>query len=597
MPESANSNPMPDPPALARAFIEVAFSDRPKQTVPIGELPFFIGRGSESGNQLCLDDMRISRKCAAISAGPDGLRIEDRGQLNGIFVNGEATGEKTLANGDRIRLGIDDACQLVFRMESKASPQEAAEANLQSLLGSLRESGSDSWSESGSDSGSDGTRDEFKGLRLLLEVTSLLHSQLPLESVLAPMLDHAIAITHADRGMLLEPDATAILQVKVARGRDAKTLPTEKMNPSRSVLARALEQESAVINEDLNLADLDLQSAQSVVLQLLRSSVVIPLYGTPRGQPGEHAEWARGKLLGALYLDSRRTATFSTLDRELLDALGAHAASILDHARLVERERERQRLEQELSIASEIQQALLPQGLQDYPHLAITGIHRPCHEVGGDYFDASPLPDGRIAILIADVAGKGLGAALLTTMLQGAFSGMTLGVDPVKVFNHLNQFLCDRAAVGRYATMFYGLLDPDGTLEYVRASHPSPLLLRRGEVSELYSGGSFPIGLIEQASFKAARIQLEPEDTLLLYTDGVTEAEDKGRNLFGAERLKEALSRHRDPSLSGLQAGILDAIERFASGASQSDDITFLLVRYRRPVGAPGFSGVCDSPG
>jgi sigma-B regulation protein RsbU (phosphoserine phosphatase) len=97
-------------------------------------------------------------------------------------------------------------------------------------------------------------------------------------------------------------------------------------------------------------------------------------------------------LLGAVYLDSKRTAAFSALDRQILDALGAQAASILDNARLMQRERERQRLEQELNIARQIQQALVPQGSQDYPHLAITGIHRPCQEVGGDYFDVFPCP-------------------------------------------------------------------------------------------------------------------------------------------------------------------------------------------------------------
>jgi phosphoserine phosphatase RsbU/P len=557
---------MSESPAPVHGYVDVMFSDRPRQVVSISELPFFIGRGRESGNHLVIDDLRISRKCAAISAGPTGICIEDRGQLNGIFVNGKPTGAGTLADGDRIRLGIDEGCQLVFRMQPEAHSQEEAVTKLRSILGSL-----------GGDSAN-----ELKGLRLLLEATSLLHSRLPLESVLAAMLDHAIVITHADRGMLLEPDGTGVLQVKVGRGRDAESLAPETMNPSRSVLARAIELESAVISEDLNLADLNLQSALSVVVQLLRSAVVIPLYGTQYGTAGSSTEGARHQLLGAVYLDSRRTATFSALDRQILDALGAQAASILDNARLLERERERQRLEQELTIARQIQQALVPQGLQDYPHLAVTGIHRPCHEVGGDYFDVFTLPDGRIAIMISDVAGKGLGAALLTTMLQGALSGMTLGVEPVKVFDHLNSFLCDRAAVGRYATMFFGLLDPNGDLEFVRAGHPSPLLLRRGEVNELCSGGSFPIGLIEQASFKAARIQLEPGDTLVLYTDGVTEAEDRDQNLFGAGRLKEALVRHQNGSLAELQAGILGAVERFAEGASQSDDITLLVVRYQR---------------
>ncbi len=550
------------------AYLEILFSDRPKEMVAVTELPFFIGRGQENGNHLSLDDMRISRKCAAISAGASGWTVEDRGQREGIFVNGEPAKVRSLTNGDRIRLGTDDGCQLVFRVRSEALAQDEAETKLRSILGSLRND----------------SAHELNGLKLLLEATSLMHSQLPLESVLATMLDHAIAITHADRGMLLEPDASGVLQVKVARGRDGESLAPAAMNPSRSVLGSAIELESAVVNEDLNLAEINVQSAQSVVLQLLRSSVVIPLYGTPRRQVDPSAGTAPRMLLGAVYLDSKRTATFSALDRQILDALGAQAGSILENARLIEHERERQRLEQELNIAREIQQALIPQGLQDYPDFSITGIQRPCEEVGGDYFDVFPLSDGRIALLIADVAGKGLGAALVTTMLQGALSGITPGVDPVNVFHHLNKFLCDRAAVGRCATMFFGLLDSSGALEFVRAGHPSPLLMRRGEVSELYSTGSFPIGLVEKASYTSTRMQLEPGDTLLLYTDGVTEAENRERELFEDWRLKEAFGRHQDSPLKALQDGIFNAIEKFIEGTSQSDDVTLLVVRYRGPA-------------
>ena len=559
---------MPESTEAVNAYLEVVFSDRPRQVVPVNELPFFIGRGQENGNHLSFDDMRISRKCAAISAGASWFLIEDRGQREGIFVNGEPTSTRSLAEGDRIRLGSDDGCQLVFHLPKEVITQEVAESKLRTILGSM-----------GSNSA-----DELNGLRLLLEATSLMHSQLPLESVLASMLDHAIFITHADRGMLLEPEASGVLQVEIARGKDSQSLAPEAMNPSRSVLGRAIELQSAVVNEDLNLADLNLQTAQSVVVQLLRSSVVIPLYGTPRRHVDVSAESARRQLLGAVYLDSKRTSTFSALDRQILDALGAQAGSILENARLIEHERQRQRLEQELSIAREIQQALVPQGLRDYPHFSIAEVYQPCEEVGGDYFDVFPMSDGRVALLIADVAGKGLGAALLTTMLQGALSGMTLGVDPVKVFNHVNRFLCDRAAVGRCATMFLGLLAPDGALEFVRAGHPSPLLLRRGSVSELYSTGSLPIGLVGEVSYTSSTIQLEAGDTLLLYTDGVTEAEDQDRNLFEDGQLKEVFSQHQDSSLETLKNGILNAVEKFTCGASQSDDVTLLVVRYRGPA-------------
>jgi sigma-B regulation protein RsbU (phosphoserine phosphatase) len=553
--------------APGNAYLEVVFLDLPRQVVPVTAFPFFIGRGQENGNHLCLDDMRISRKCIAILLDDSGLFIEDRGQREGIFVNGEPTRIRPLSHGDQIRLGIDDACQLIFRLAPETIDEEAPETKLRSILGSM---------------GNNGSVAELNGLRLLLEAASLMHSELPLESVLATMLDHAIVITHADRGMLLEPDACGVLQVKVARGRDGESL-VEAVHPSRSVLASAIELGSAVVNEDLNLAELTVQNALSVVRQLLRSSVVIPLYDTPRRQSHSSAEIAQRQLLGAVYLDSKRTATFSALDRQILDALGAQAGSILENARLIEHEREGQRLAHELQIAREIQQALVPQGAQDYPHFSITGLHKPCDEVGGDFFDVFPLSDGRLALLIADVAGKGLGAALVTTMLQGALSGMTLGVDPVKVFNHLNRFLCDRASVGRCATMFFGLLDPGGALEFVRAGHPSPLLMRAGTVSELYSTGSFPVGLVEDATYTSERMQLEPGDTLLLYTDGVTEAEDRDRNLFQDWRLKEVFGRYQDSSLKTLQDGIFNAIDNFTKGASQSDDVTLLVVRYRGP--------------
>ena len=170
-----------------------------------------------------------------------------------------------------------------------------------------------------------------------------------------------------------------------------------------------------------------------------------------------------------MYLDSQRPAAFSKLDRQILDAIAIESASILDNARLVEHERARQRIERELGIARDIQQALLPRGFRNFPHLDISAMNKPCLEVGGDYFDVFPIDDKRTAFLIADVSGKGLGAALLTTMLQGALSGMTIGVEPTRVFQHINQFLCEHAEVGRYATMFFGILDRDGNLEYINA--------------------------------------------------------------------------------------------------------------------------------
>jgi len=557
----------------AEAVLEVIAPDGSRENVALTHGPFNIGRGGVDDNTLQLSDGRISRNCATITAEGPGFRLQDRGNRYGVFVNGAKVDRHMLRDGDAVTFGVEDSYRIVFHAASAPAPStrhDSAVANLLTRIGSI--------SDFAGTTGAGG----LNKLNLLLEATSLLHSQLPLDAVLGTMLDHAISVTHADRGLLIEPDSTGALRVHQARSNKAENLPPETLNPSQTAINQAIAKQAAVITEDLNLAGLDLKAAESIVVQGLRAVVAVPLYASSRSTADTGAENERGQLLGVLYLDSRRIAAFSALDRQILDALAVQAASIMDNARLVERERERQRLEQELSIARTIQQALLPQNLNDCPHLAVTGVNYPCHEVGGDYYDVVPMSEDRTAILIADVSGKGLGAALLTTMLQGALSGLTMGADPVKVFNHINRFLCRHAEVGRYATMFIGMVGADGTLEYIKAGHPSPLLLRKGQVSELYTEGSFPVGLIPEAEYTSVRLQLEPEDTLVLFSDGVTEAEDPKHDLFEVAGLTNLMTGRDPESIEDLQQAILDGVRDFTKGEHQSDDLTLLVVRYRR---------------
>jgi serine phosphatase RsbU (regulator of sigma subunit) len=560
---------MMEPSSLAHTFVEVIAPDQSRQTVTVTHSPFLIGRG-EADNSVALTDGRISRRCAAIVMGDSGYRVEDLGNRYGVFVNGEKVQQQPLRDGDMIGFGIEDSYHVVFHVGSAPDvPAQPEVANLLTRIGTLSELAGTS------------TSGGLSKLNLLLEASSLLHSQLPLDSVLSSMLDHAISITHADRGLLIEPDASGAMRVHLARSNKGDNLAPETINPSQTAVNQAISKQSSVITEDLNLAGFDLKSAESVVVQGLRAVVVIPLYASSRAVADTGGDFKHGPLLGVIYLDSRRIAGFSAIDRQILDALGGQAASILDNARLVEKERERQRLEQELSIARTIQQALVPHGLHDFPHLAVTGVHHPCTEVGGDYFDVLPVSEDRTAFLIADVSGKGLGAALLTTMLQGALSGLSMGADPVMVFNHVNRFLCRHNEVGRYATMFIGIVGRDGMLEYIKAGHPSPLLLRKGQVTELYNEGSFPVGLIAEADYESARLQLEPEDTLVLFSDGVTEAENVNHDLFEVSGLSQALAGKQDVPVEALRQSVLDAVRSFTRGASQSDDITLLVVRYR----------------
>ena len=552
------------------AVLEVVSPDGARRYVRVTQSPFVIGRGAETGNHLQLSDRRISRNCAAIVIEANRFYLEDRGQRRGLFVNGEKVESRELQNGDVITFGLEDSYEILFRFSTGSD-----EASIPHLLTKIEHI------TSSEPSGG------LSKLNKLLEATALLHSQLPLDEVLARMLDHAVSITDADRGLLLEADASGALKVKLARRSGGLRLPPESLRPSQTAIQLALKQQAPVITEDLAQAEMDLQAAQSVVAQRLRAVVVIPLRTLTRANTQESlVNVKRGDLLGVLYLDSRRPTAFSRLDRQILDALAADAASTLDNARLIERERERQRLEQEINIARDIQQALLPRNFPNSPEFAVTGVNFPCLSVGGDYFDVFPLSDGRTAFVIADVSGKGLGAAIVTTMLQGALSGMTLGTDPALVFNHVNRFLCNHTEVGRYATVFFGLLDNDGHLEFINAGHPSPFLIRRGAADEAFTEGSFPVGLVPEAQYTAACLKLEPGDTLVLFTDGVTEAMDPDDELFGVPRLKKVLTGQVECPLEHLQKCVLEAVENFTRGARQADDLTLLIVRYRATAAA-----------
>jgi serine phosphatase RsbU (regulator of sigma subunit) len=550
------------------AVLEVISPDGARKYVRVTQTPFLIGRGAETGNHLQLTDRRISRNCAAIVVEANKYYLEDRGQRRGLFVNGEKVESRALNDGDVITFGLEDSYQMMFRAASGTS-----EESIPQLLTRIDHMTS-----------AESTGGGLKKLNVLLEATALLHSQLPLDSVLAKMIDHAVAVTDADRGLLLEAEEGRIesLKVRLARRTGAQRLPPESMAPSGTAIQLAVKQQSPVITEDLAQAEMNLQAAASIVAQGLRAVVVIPLYATSRASSeGSAANMRRGEFLGVLYLDSKRPTAFSKLDRQILDALAADAASILDNARLVEKERERQMLEQQIAIARDIQQALLPKNFREYPFLSVSGVNFPCLSVGGDYFDVFPLDDKRTAFLLADVSGKGLGAALLTTMLQGALSGMTLGTDPARVFNHVNRFLCDHAEVGRYATMFFGILDDAGRLEFINAGHPSPILIRKDTVEEAFTEGSFPVGLVPEAEFTTSTLQLQPNDTMVLFSDGVTEAMDPEEELYGVPRLRGVLQGKPDMQLDEIQKAVLESVENFARGARQADDLTLLLVRYR----------------
>ena len=242
--------------------------------------------------------------------------------------------------------------------------------------------------------------------------------------------------------------------------------------------------------------------------------------------------------------------------------------------------RERERLQKEFGVAHSIQQALLPQNFDSFQHFQLTGTNVPCLAVGGDYFDLMQLDPEHLAFVIADVSGKGIGAALVTALLQGAFSTINMEQPFAAVFSHVNRFMCAHSEMNRYATLYLGSFDAAGRLEFINAGHPPPYIIHNGSVRQAELAGSMPVGLFADEEFKLSSLTASPGDTLVLFTDGVTDAANPDGDRFGSERLEQVIALNATKEIKELQDAIVNSIEKFAAGTDQADDITLLVIRY-----------------
>jgi serine phosphatase RsbU (regulator of sigma subunit)/pSer/pThr/pTyr-binding forkhead associated (FHA) protein len=553
--------------SMPDAVLDVVDDSGDRRSVIIDHTPFRIGRAGDGSNDLVLADARVSRQSSAIVCESGEFIIEDLGQRRGLFLNGRIVeGRSPIHEGDVVTFGNTDALNLIFRGRTK------------------RESLSDLLSRMESPGASQPIDHDLRQLNLLLEATALLHSHMPLEEVLGAMVDRAIAVTEADRGVLLEADADEALLPMVVRRRGGFNLPPTSVSPSQTAIDRALSERHGFVEQDVQLAAESVRQAASIVNQQLRSVVAIPLYAPGRFSTADSSETRRVEtpLLGVLYVDSQRPAAFSGLGRQVLDALAIEAASVIDNARMVKLERERRRMEQDLSIAREIQRRLLPKEFRRYPHVEICGTTESCYSVGGDYFDLVELDDGRFAFIVADVAGKGLAAALLTALIQGGFAGIALIPEPARVINQLNRYIWTRSEPNRYATAIIGVLSPDGTLECINAGHHAGLLVRNGEVRQVFPSESFPIGMFPDAKYTGDQMVLENGDMLLLFSDGITEAENIDGEEFGMDRVVETVGANTGGTPKELSSALLERIAAFSEGREQTDDMTLLVLRYRR---------------
>lgn len=288
-----------------------------------------------------------------------------------------------------------------------------------------------------------------------------------------------------------------------------------------------------------------------------------------------------GRLIGVLQVLNKRDGDFTDYDRIVLEALSSQAAVALDNSRLIAQYVEKQRLEQSLALAREIQTSLLPERPPKIAGFDLAGWTQPCDETGGDYYDFVELGPDKVAIVVADVTGHGIGPALLMAETRAYLRGAlehTLGV--ATVLSTLNRLLCRDLTQGRFVTMFLAVLDGRANcLTYASAGHGHPILLRRdGTGRELPSTGP-PLGILETASFDPAEsIPLGTGDLLVATTDGIEEATDSHGEPFGRERLKDTLTSLTDKGAAEVLERIRKAVGEFLRDAKARDDLTVVAV-------------------
>jgi sigma-B regulation protein RsbU (phosphoserine phosphatase) len=524
-----------------------------QRTIHLDHSPFTVGRRVDK--DLVIADPRVSRDHAHILSESGEFFVVDEGSKHGTFVNGERVQRKALERNDRVEFGARDANYVVFH------PVQGSSNTAREFLSQI--------------SGiqiSTGTSDLEK-LTLFLEAARKLNTTGVLDEILVTLLDLTLQLTHAERAYVFLKNENGKLRLAAGRNSKGEAIVDDK-TISHSTLDDALKSNSEFLITDTSQS-LDLAGRHSIVAFDLRTVICIPLR-KPQVQATRERDAAAigGEAMGALYVDSRfASRDLSEVSGDILRAIATEAASLIENARLVQAEEAARRYQQELSIAASIQQRLMVVTIPEVPFARLSGRNLSCKEIGGDFFDAVNTPDG-LAVVLADVSGKGVSAALLASTLQGMiYSQLTAGMELTEIVAAVNRFFTHKHIGEKYATLVMARLRSDGELEYVNCGHVPPLLVCGGEVIRP-AHGNLPVGLIADAAYESDRCSLHPGDRLVLVTDGVTEAENVRGDFFDNERLEAVAAK------PGTFDDIFKAVAEFCGDVPLSDDCTVVELVY-----------------
>ena len=524
-----------------------------RRTLVLEHFPFTVGRRTD--RDLVMADPRVSREHAQFVRESDGTYIVDQSSRHGTFVNGERVDRRKLARNDRVEFGVQGAAYALFSPDR--SPSSAAQQFLSQFS---------SWKPA------TGAGSDLEMLNVFLEAARKLNTSGVLGDVLQTLLEAALRLTHAERGFvfLRDPDG----ELRLAAGRDKKG---ESIHDD-SAISRSVLRDAAKSASEFLVTDTDdtgkLAGRESIVAHNLHSVICIPLRKTviqdkvkEGTQPGEQ------DVQGVLYLDAHfLSGKLSSVSHDILRTIANGAATLVENAALVQSEDAAKRYRQELAIAAEIQQGLMKVTVPEVPFAKVNAVSYACKDIGGDFFDLV-YTEGGLSLVVADVSGKGVSAAVVASILQGMlYSQLARDSALPEMIAAVNRFLCDKVGGQKYATLVIARLLGNGEMELINCGHVPPLLVSGDTITRLEEG-NLPVGLVAGAEFQATRLQLKPGDRLLLVTDGVTEAEDAEGEFFGMERLEKC-------GKDGF-AAIEQAVTNFRGDTALTDDCTITEMLYR----------------
>jgi serine phosphatase RsbU (regulator of sigma subunit)/pSer/pThr/pTyr-binding forkhead associated (FHA) protein len=539
-----------------------------KERFPLTHPRVTVGRSRES--DIFLPDQWLSRNHAAIEERTDGYYVNDLSSKNGTLLNGEPLQEwRRLRPGDIITLGEHT---LTFCSDATSEEEEEPEPEGTRVF-SVREL-SDISTRPAIDPVD--LQRQNRVLQILSKAASELVVHRPLKELFDLVLDLLFEAVTAERGAILLLEGNPPLPViKASTSRLGEPL----TRVSRSIARRAIEERVSLLIPNV-LDDVRFKSEDSILASGIRAAMCAPLWFTATGEGTD-------SVIGLVYVDSlQHKHSFGEDDLRVLTALANVAAAKIENVRLLEESLEKRRMEEDMRMAAEIQTGLLPRGAPDVPGYDLAGINQPCRTVGGDYYDFA-IEDGRLLIALGDVSGKGTGAALLMTVLRAAVRAHWTEESLADAVARINRTVCQNVPSNKFVTFFVSRLDPgSGQLTYVNAGHNPPLLIRANSDVDLLHEGGMVLGLFEGVPYEAGCVEMRAGDTLLAYSDGVTETWSPDGDEFGEDRLRALAVDGRELAAQALQDEILREIERFEEGARATDDRT--LVVLKRLAGAAG---------